>query len=125
HVEALARDRMDDMRGIADQRETLGDEGARHEIGQRERARLVERLDLAEMQAEPALELAVELLVAQRDDARGFAAALGPHQRGSFAGERQNREGTRRQEVLLGAAVVIALMADGDDDAGLIVLPAM
>ncbi len=67
----------------------------------------------------------MELLVAQRDDARGLAAALGPHQRGSFAGERQDREGTRGQEVLLGAAVVIALMADGDDDAGLIVLPAM
>src|SRR5437879_7630050 len=113
------------MCGIADQREALGDEGTRHEIGQRERARLVERLHLAEMQAKTLLELAVKFLVAQGHDARGLAAALGPYQRGAFSRERQDRERTRGQEVLFGPALVIALMADGDDDAGLIVLPTM
>ena len=72
HVEPLPRDRVDDMGGVADQREALGDEGARDEIAERKRARLVERLDLAEMQAEALLELAVKFLFAQRHDARGF-----------------------------------------------------
>ena len=72
HVEALAGDGVNDVGGIADQREALGDEGARHEIGQRERARLVERLDLAEMQTKTLLELAVKFFFAQRNDARGL-----------------------------------------------------
>jgi len=42
-----------------------------------------------------------------------------------FSGQRQDRERTRRQEMLLGAAAVVALMPDRDDDAGLIVVPAM
>ena len=33
--------------------------------------------------------------------------------------------GSSRKEMFLGAAVMIALVADGDDDAGLIVVPAM
>ena len=65
HVEPLARDRVDHMRGVADQRQPLGDEGARDEIAERKRARLVERLDLAEMQAKALLELAVKFVVAQ------------------------------------------------------------
>src|SRR5262245_41059831 len=77
------------------------------------------------MQAEALLELAVELLVAERDDARSLGPALGPDQRRALSGERQDREGTRGQKVLLGAALVIALVPDGDDDAGLVILPAM
>ena len=53
------------------------------------------------------------------------ARVLGPHQRRALARQRQDRERTRGQKMLFGAAVMIALMADGDDDAGLIVLPAM
>lgn len=77
------------------------------------------------MQAKTLLELAVKLFVAERDDARSLAAALGPHQRGSLASERQNRKRTRGQKVLLGAAFVIALVAHGDNDAGLIIFPAV
>src|SRR5882757_7284023 len=50
HVEPLPRDRVNHMRGVADQRQPLADERARNEISQRKSARPVERLDLTEMQ---------------------------------------------------------------------------
>ena len=40
------------MRGVAYQRQPFADERARHEITERKRPRFVQRLDLAEMQAE-------------------------------------------------------------------------
>ena len=125
HIEPLPRDRVNHMRGVADQRQPFADEGARDEIAERKRARLVERLDLAEMQPKAPLEFAVKFVVAQGDDARGFLAVLGPYQRGAFARQRQDRERTCGQKMLFGAALMIALVADGDDDAGLIVIPAM
>ncbi|MEY9180709.1 hypothetical protein ABIA41_002144 [Bradyrhizobium sp. USDA 313] len=77
------------------------------------------------MQTEAPLELAVKFLVTERNDARGLGAALGPYQRRALARQRQDRERTCGQEMLFGAAPMIALVADGDDDAGLVVLPAM
>ena len=53
---------MDHVRSVADQRHPLGDERARDEIEQRKRTRLVECPDLAEMQAEALLKLAVEFV---------------------------------------------------------------
>ena len=81
--------------------------------------------DLAKMQAEAPLQLGVKFIVRQRDDARGLIVGLGPHQRGAIAGERQDRERTRGQEMLLGAAVVCALMRDRRHDRGLPVIPAV
>src|SRR5207244_3557635 len=43
HIEALPRDRVNDVRGVADQRQPVADKGARHEIAQRKRPRLFER----------------------------------------------------------------------------------
>ena len=43
----------------------------------------------------------------------------------AVARQRQNRERPGRQEMLLGAAVVLALMRHGGDDGRLIVIPAM
>src|SRR6266702_6123026 len=116
---------MDYMRGVADQRHPFGDEGARDEIAERKRARLVERLDLAEMQAKAPLELGVEFVLAQRRDPGRFLAILGPHQRRAVALQRQDRKRPRGQKMFFGAAVMLALMTDGDDDAGLVVIPAM
>ena len=65
HIEPLAGDRVNHMRGVADQRQPLADEGARDEIAERKRARLVERLDLAEMQAKAPFEFAVKFLFAK------------------------------------------------------------
>ena len=85
--------------------------------------------DLAEMQAEALFELGVKAGIVERDDAFGLAGLFGPDDRGAMPGrvalERQDRERPRRQEVLLGAAVVVALMAHGGDDAGLAVAPAV
>ena len=77
------------------------------------------------MQPEALFELAVKFVFAQCDDARGLGALLGPYQRRALSGQRQDRERSGGQKMLFGAAVMIALMADGDDDAGLIIVPAM
>ena len=81
--------------------------------------------DVAEMEAEAALELGVEVGVGQRDDALGLGLGLGPHDRGAAAFERQDRERAGRQEMLLGAAAVVALVRHGGDDARLRILPAV
>ena len=60
HVEPLPGDRMNDMRGIADQREPLGDERARGEQAERKGAARPDHLQLAEMQAEALFQLGVE-----------------------------------------------------------------
>src|SRR4029077_19427709 len=119
------RDRVNHMRGVADQRQPLANEGTRDEIAERKRARFVERLDLAEVQAKALFEFGVEVVFAERNDARGFLAVFGPDQRRALSSQRQDRERARGQKMFLGAAVMIALMADGNDDAGLIVLPAL
>ena len=81
--------------------------------------------DVAELQAETFFQLGVKFIVGQRDDALGLARVFGPHDRRAFARQRQNREWPGRQEMLLGAAVVIALVRDRRDDRRLIVIPAM
>jgi hypothetical protein len=113
------------MRSVADQRQPFADEGARDEVAERKGPRLVERFDLAEVQAEPLLELGMEFIIRQSDDARGFRALLGPHQRRTLASQRQNCKRPGGQEVFFGTSVMIALMADGDDDTGLVIIPAM
>ncbi len=65
---------MDHVGGIADQREALGDEGARHRKAERIGPARADRRDLAEMQAEAALELGMKLRIGQRNDALGLGA---------------------------------------------------
>ncbi len=77
------------------------------------------------MQPKALFEFAVEFVVAERDDARGLGALLGPHQRRALSRQRQDRERAGGQEMFLGAAVMVALVADRDHDAGLIIFPAM
>ena len=69
------------------------------------------------MQAEALLELAVKFLVAERRDTRSFRTPFGPDQRRAFSRQRQDRKRPRGQEMLFGAALMVALVADGDDDA--------
>ncbi len=113
------------MRGVADQRQPLADEGARDEVAEWKGPRLVERLDLAKVQAEALFELRMEFIIRQRNDARGFRALLGPHQRRTLASQRQDRKRPGGQEVFFGTSTMIALMADSDDDTGLVIIPAM
>ncbi len=71
------------------------------------------------------LQLVVEFVVRQRDDALGLAPFLGPHDRRAFARQRQNGERPGGQEMFFGAAFVVALVADRGDDGRLVVVPAV
>ena len=92
---------------------------------ERKGAARADDFDVAEMQAEALFQFGVEVRVRQRDDALGLARALGPHDRGAVAGQRQDRERPGRQEMLFRAAVMIALVADGGHDRRLAVVPAV
>src|SRR5262249_62241675 len=82
------------------------------------------------METEAPLELRVKFLLGQRDDARRRLRLLGPHDRrtmasGGIARQRQDRERPSGEKMLLGAAVMGALVHDGGDDGGLAVAPAV
>ena len=125
HVEALPGDRMNDVRGIADQRDAVGDEGTRDEEAERMHAAFADDADLAEMQLEALFELGMKRIVWQRDDAFRLARRLGPHDRRASSFQRQDRKGSGGEKMLLGPALMIALVGDIDDNGGLAVIPAM
>ena len=101
------------------------DERARGEQTERKGAARRRPLRFAEMQAETPFQLGVEFIVRQRDDALGLALFFRPHDRRALSLQRQDRERPRRQEMLLGAAVMIALVRDRGDDRRLVVVPAV
>ena len=113
------------MRGVADKRDAIGNERTRHEKAERMYAPRADHREFAEMQFEALFQLGVKLLVRQRHDAFGLVRALGPYDRGTAARERQDGERPRGEKMLLGAAVVIALVRDIDDDRRLAVGPAV
>src|SRR5260370_37401632 len=80
--------------------------------------------NLAETKAEAPLELGMKILVGQRDNAFCFPRLFGPHDGRAAAREREDREGSGRQEMLLGATAMIALARHRGDDRGLAVTPA-
>src|SRR5271155_485651 len=82
-------------------------------------------LDFAKLQLEALLEFGVEGVAWERDNTFGLGRRLGPDDRRAPAGKRQDRERARRQKMLLGAAMVLALMRDIDDNGRLSVSPAM
>jgi len=109
----------------AHQRQALRNERARDRQPERMDPARPDRLDLAEMQAETPLQLGVKSIVGKRDDARGFFRFLGPDDRRAASGEGQDRKRSRGQEMLLGAAVMIALVGNRRNDGGLAVAPAV
>ena len=64
-------------------------------------------------------------IVRQCHDALRLRRGFGPDDGGAPPVQRQDGERTRRQKVLFGAAVMIALVRDIDDDGRLAVIPAM
>src|SRR5262249_8885016 len=58
------------------------------------------------------------------DDTVGLVLLLGPHDRRAAALQRQTRKRPRREEMLLGAALMVPLVCDGGDDGGLRIVPA-
>ena len=99
-VQSLAGDRMHAVRRIADEREPCRDVAARQMHLERPRLARAGERDLAELAAEPLFHLGEEALIVEREDAPGLAGVLRPGDAGAVAGERQDRERTRRQEVL-------------------------
>src|SRR5262245_65863791 len=120
---------MDHVRGVTDERDALRHEGARNREPEWKCPPRPLRFDLAEMQAEALFKLGMKAGVVERDDAFGFSRLLGPDDRravpGGIALERQDRERTSGQEMLLGTPMVIALVPHGGCDARLPVWPAM
>src|SRR5271156_5324806 len=115
---------MHEMRGVANQSEPFADEFARYAKTQRERFDARGDLDGAELQRETALQLLQEILRSEREQRLGVGRALVPDDARPAAGQRQDRERSRRQEVLLGAAMVVTPVRDRGDEAGLSCLPA-
>src|SRR5579863_9954133 len=116
---------MDDMSGVADQRDALGDERTRHVESKRVNAPCANRCNVAEVQLETLLEFGMEFVGRQSDDAFGFAAGLGPDDRRAPALERQDGERSGWQKVLLRPAFVIALVTDINDNRRLAIGPAV
>ena len=85
--------------------------------------RAPEHFDLAQLELEALFERCVKFGVRQRDDALGFGRRFGPDDRRAPAFERQDRERTGGEKVLFGAALMIALMRDIDDDGRLAIVP--
>ncbi len=116
---------MDDVGGVADQREPFGDERARHRKAERIRAARPDHLDVAELAGRSGVPARRGIRrPAARRCARPRASSSVQTMRRAVAGQRQDRERPGRQEMLFGAAVMIALVRHGGDDAGLIVVPA-
>ena len=113
------------MRGVADEREPLADEAARDLEAERKGFDPRGEAELAELRREAQFELAQEVLRLEREERAGVGAALVPDDARLASGQRQDGERAGRQEVLLGHAFVVALMRDGRDDAGLVVVPAV
>ncbi len=113
------------MRGVADQRDALGNERTGDEEAERMHAPGADDLDRAEMQLEALLQFGMKGIVRQRHDALGLLRALGPYDRGAAALERQDGERPGREKMLLGAAAMVALMRDIGHDRRLAVIPAV
>ena len=124
HIQSLPRDRMDDMRGVADQRDALGDEASAPPKARADR-RGADRRSRCRRDAVRSAARARRGNPSSGNATMRSASLFffGPDDRRALALERQDRERTGGQEMLLGAAVVIALMRDGRDDAGLVRSP--
>ena len=81
--------------------------------------------DLAELRGEAKHELPDEFVRVESDERAGVGAALVPDNARLAARQRQDGEGSGGQEMLLGQALVIVLVGDRGDDAGLVVIPAV
>src|SRR4029078_12107842 len=106
----LPGDRVDHMRGVADERQPLADKRARHRQTERIGAARTRPPHLAELEAEPLFQLGMEAIVGQRDDAFGLALFLGPYDRRALALQRQDRARPGREEMVLRGGAVVTVV---------------
>src|SRR4051812_3316225 len=124
-IEALPRDRVDDMRGVADEGQSVGDEGPGDLHRQRIGAAWPDGMHRAELQSEARLKLGVEAGIVESHQPLRLAQPFRPDDGGAAAGQRQDGERAGRQEMLLGTPLMVALVLDRGDDPGLAIVPAM
>jgi hypothetical protein len=112
------------MRGVGGQRQSWADEtpGEAEVAGKGGDAR--SEGQRAEFEGEAIFELAQEVVGRQRQKRLGVGAALVPHNAGKAPAHWQDGEGPGGQEMLFGAALVVALVGDGGDDGGHAGVPA-
>src|SRR5208282_1496664 len=115
---------MDDMCGVADEREPVADEAPRDLEAERKGLGVRGEADLAQFRGEANFEFAREVLGVELEQRAGVGAPLVPDDARPAAWKRQDGEWARREEMLLRAAFMIALVGDRGDDAGLVVVPA-
>ena len=72
-----------------------------------------------EFEGEARLELAQKIVLVERQHHLGVRVAFVPHEAAKAAGHGQDGERPAREEVLFGAALVVALVGNGRHDAGL------
>ena len=113
------------MRGVADERQPLADEPAGDLEAERKGLDRRGEAKLAELRREAQFELTQEVFRLERDERARVGAALVPDDARLAPGQRQDGERAGRQEMLLSHAFVVALVRDGGDDAGLVVVPAV
>ena len=112
------------MRRVADEREPLADEAPGELEAEREGLGARGEADFAQPQCEAIFELTRQILGVEREERAGVGAPLVPDDARPAARKRQDGERAGGQEMLLGPALMIALVRDGRDDAGLVVVPA-
>ena len=112
------------MGRVADERQPLADKSPRNLEAERKGLGARGEANLAQFGREAELKLAREVLGVEREKRAGVRAALVPDDARPAAGKRQDRERAGGQEMLLRTAFMIALVGDGGDDAGLVVIPA-
>ena len=122
-IEALAGDRMNDMRRLADQGQARGGGACRVKEGELIGPAPPLDLERAEMIAEAAPELGQEPGLVEREQRGREGAPLGPHDRRALPGHRQDGERPGGQEMLDRDAAVRLGVAHGADDAGLRIGP--
>ena len=103
--------------GVTHQRQARRDHG----LGQMQRQRMMKppafQPDVSQEPTDPLAKLRHEGGIVLAADGGGMSMGFGPDDAAAPAGQRQDGEGSRRQEPLMGDAVMGLLMGHGADDA--------
>ena len=124
-IEPLPGDRVQTLRGIADDRQAR--RGVPIGAGQCQLVTLTttDAQQPAEPQPERTLQLGEKGVVRQRDQPRGFVRRVGPDETTTSVRERQHGEWPVRRKPLIGHVVVETLRRDRRHDGGLPVVPVL
>ena len=112
------------MGRIANEREPPGDEAPRDLEAERKGFDARGKADRAQLRRETVFKLARQIVGVERQQRAGVGATFVPDDARLATRKRQESEWSGRQEVLFRPTLVVALVRDGCDDAGLVIVPA-